>query len=624
MQGKNREDREGSGPDMFDGLSSPGRWAWFSPWVIMGSMGILAGILLILAVTNVHREKEVMTRTLLSEARTLMSSLEASSRTGMRGMGWGRPHIQLLLEETARHADVEYVGLVDAAGKIVADSRAGQVGKWVDTELPPPGGTAHRFLEGDSGAFEVVREYRPWRHPHRHRRPRHKECPFPCFEPGGEMENLFILVGLNPAPFQGALRQDLHQTLLLFAILFLVGAAGFISLVWAQHYRTARRSLLDIRAFTSTVVHQMPVGLLAADARGRIQAVNQAAREILGPLDTDARIDDLPCFTPIARRIREEGTVLEEEVRHRVGESKTLPLLVNAAALRDGEGKAAGYILLFKDMSNIKHLEEQLRRSQRLAALGRLAAGVAHEIRNPLGSIKGFAAILAGRAPLDEQAQRISQVMQQEVERINRSITELLDFARPTALSLEASPCGEIVAHTLRLVEHDAAQRGVEARWEVIPEDLSVVLDPDRFAQILLNLYLNALQAMENGGRLSVRVQEEDGQVVWTVSDTGRGIGEQDLPHVFDPYFTTKPKGVGLGLAVAHKLTEAHGGDIRVFSTPGEGTRFEIRLPGDGKAPPSHRPPFPGRLSTGAGEGETRPGNRPYPETFRGEKTASP
>ncbi len=392
--------------------------------------------------------------------------------------------------------------------------------------------------------------------------------------------DLFIIVGLDPAPFEDASRQDLHQTILLFVIMFLVGAAGFVSLVWAQNYRSAKYSLGQMKAFTSTIINQMPVGLIMTDPEGRIERTNEAARIILHCYgETYERIDDLPCFLPIARALKEDGAVAEQQILCRVSDAATVPLLVNAALIKTGERQPAGHLFLFSDLTRIKQLEEQVRRGERLAGLGKLAAGVAHEIRNPLSSIKGFATILAGRVREDHRSRELAEVMVQEVERLNRVVTELLDYAKPTEISRQSLSCRELIDTSIRLVERDALQKRVRIHALVEPENLALEVDPDRFAQILLNLYLNAIQAMNEGGTLSVEAVCEEGFVILKIADTGSGISPEDLPHIFDPYFTTKPKGVGLGLANVHKLVEAHGGRIEARSMPGNGTVFTIRIP---------------------------------------------
>ncbi|MEN6486695.1 MAG: ATP-binding protein [Syntrophobacteraceae bacterium] len=554
----------------------PSRRAWFSPWIIVGSVCILAGILVTLAVKNVHREREFMERALLSQANVLMRSIEAGSRAGMMGMGWGRRQIQTLMEETAQQPDVLFVALVTPGGQIVAHSRPERVGQVLRVALPEEGQSVRRFSEEDGNTFEVVRRYEPW---FRHGRQGGREmCELGAGQ--GGVRDLFIVVGLDPSPFRDALRQDLQHTVILFGVMLLVGAAGFSSLTWAQNYRNAKRSLQDIRAFASTIVNQMPVGMIATDPGGRVQRTNEAARSILRqPVESGMGIERFPCFASMVRKLRQEERIVEWEAGCAAADGPPVPLLVNAAVIRDGERRAAGFAFLFSDMTNVRQLEERLRRSERLASLGRLAAGIAHEIRNPLSSIKGFAAILAGRSREDEKSRKIADVMVQEVERLNRVVSQLLDFARPTELHRKACSCRELLDHTLRLIERDALHQEVRVESRVDPGNLSVELDPDRFSQVLLNLYINALQAMERGGTLRVEVFRDGDRVAFRVTDTGSGIPREQIAHIFDPYFTTKPNGVGLGLANVHKFVEAHGGTIAVESTSGGGTSFDISIP---------------------------------------------
>lgn len=556
----------------------PKRWLWFSPWMIIGSVCILAAILVILAVENIHREKEFMMKTLLSQANVLIDSLEASNRTGMMGMGWGQPQIQLLMEETAQQPDILYLTIVSSTGRVVADSQTDRVGKILPFVAPQPGQIIQRFVNEGRASFEVIRAYQPWRR-QRGRAPWGMSCAFP--RTASDSRDLYIMVGLDPSPFEAARRQDLQQTILLFGVMFLAGAAGLISLLWAHYYRSARCSLQEIRAFTSTLVGQMPVGLLTINRDGQIQRTNEAAQQILRSNELNGKIENFACFVPIVTRLQEQEAIVEEEIRYPVDGTESVHLLVNASAIRDGERQISGYAFLFTDISNIKQLEEQLRRSERQAALGKLAAGVAHEIRNPLSSIKGFAKILAGKFAEGEHGRKIAGVMEQEVERLNRVVTELLNFARPTELKKQTCSVNRLVEDTLRLVESDATHRGVKIEATVIPEGLKVEVDPHRFTQILLNLCLNALQAMEGDGVLKIEASCQEEEVVFKVIDSGAGIAPEHLAHIFDPYFTTKPHGVGLGLANVHKLVEAHGADIQVRSTVGEGTNFTIRLPAE-------------------------------------------
>lgn len=566
-------------------FQSPFSWSGISPWLVLASTGVLACILLILAVKNVNREEEFMKRALLSEANVLMRSLEAGSRTGMMGMGWGQRQLQLLMEETAKQPDVLYVAIVDSNKQIIAHSEQAMVQKELSVTLPEPDGTTtYKLRDQDPKSFEVVRAFRPWL-----RQQQRRGCPWDTADFQGDQasrfdyrhqKQWFIVVGLDPGPFEAATRQDIHETILVFGVMLLVGAAGFVSIFWAHNYRSTRRSLERMEVFTETVVEQLPVGLMVVDSNGFILRINETGKKILKQeFRGKSNIADFPCFLSLSKELDKGPPLMEREVHCETSQKDFVPLLVNAANIQENEDGRTGKVFLFTDISNIKNLEEQLRRHERLASLGRLAAGIAHEVRNPLSSIKGFAAILANRCSSDEHSRKISDVLVGEVERLNRVVTELLEYARPSELHLRRVSAKEFIEASLRLIEKDAVHQDVGIETIIQPGDLSIKCDPDRFSQVLLNLYLNALQAMPHGGLLKVLVKEEGEELIVNVQDTGQGILPEHLSSIFDPYFTTKANGVGLGLANVHKIVEAHGGKIRVESKPGKGTAMIVSLP---------------------------------------------
>ncbi len=216
----------------------------------------------------------------------------------------------------------------------------------------------------------------------------------------------------------------------------------------------------------------------------------------------------------------------------------------------------------------VRVLEEEVRRKEKMAAIGNLAAGVAHEIRNPLSSIKGYATYFGQRFPEGSEDRNAAGVMVREVERLNRVITDLIGLSRPTDIHAKPTDIFPVLDHSLRLLQQDAEKKNVSLTLHRPKRPLPrVLLDADRFEQAVLNICLNAIEAMPEGGRviLSTQIYKEK-FLALEIRDTGQGIEEQHLRHIFDPYFTTKGHGTGLGLATVHKIVEAHKGEISVTS----------------------------------------------------------
>jgi two-component system sensor histidine kinase HydH len=328
------------------------------------------------------------------------------------------------------------------------------------------------------------------------------------------------------------------------------------------------------------------MGLLALDRDQRIAMMNQTAGAILHLSVVDALGKNAAAFLPppLDRRIEELMTqerLVDQQIECRLADNRKIPLEVNANRIYDEGGIVFGYVLLFKDMSEVTSLRREVARSQRLATVGRLAGGVAHEIRNPLSSIKGFATYFKERYPDYAEDQRIAGIMIQEVDKLNRVVGQLLEFARPIQILKKWVPFRPLIEDALKLIEQKAEKVHIRIHTEFSPEITEVFIDPDRINQVLLNLFLNAAEAMPEGGTLSVSIQKESGGagIVCRVADTGIGIDPADIPHIFDPYFTTKPAGTGLGLAIVHHIIEAHEGEIRVESGRDGGTAITLLLP---------------------------------------------
>lgn len=257
-------------------------------------------------------------------------------------------------------------------------------------------------------------------------------------------------------------------------------------------------------------------------------------------------------------------------------------VILSIVTLLVGIGGALSYMTLRGlrgSQQSLGQLEKELQRSERLAALGKMAAGVAHELRNPLSSIKGLAVLLQSHLSASGKDAETAEMLVKEVERLNRSIGELLDYAKPGQLKREPTAIAEVIRKTVSLIQVDAESYGISITLGLADDLPPVQVDPDKLNQVLLNLLLNALQAMPDGGELSVRTAREGRMLVIAITDSGVGISPENLQRVFDPYFTTKSDGTGLGLAMSAKIVEEHGGVITISSVPDEHTEVRVLLP---------------------------------------------
>ncbi len=566
------------------------------PWIILGALLVLIPIFAFITLGNIHRENELTTRLLIEKGEALIRSFEAGARTGA-GLEWGSVQLQKLLIETARQPGVVYLIIADTQGLIVADSDPSMVGEIYGWNLDLKAAArrtsaAWRRIADDQGAhtFEV---YRGFSSP---------DGPFPGFqkqadlpdsrgaddrtrENAGQPRNYVIFVGLDMGPVLAAREQDTRNAVITGLSLLLIGFAGMVSLFLAQGYRSVRGSLSRARAFSDSLVNHMPIGLVAMDPGKRIIAFNETAEALFGLPAGDVlgrtSEETLPeIITETTEGLGATQQILEKETDCPVSRERTIPLSIIATRLQDDEGNFFGYVILFRDLTEVQHLKRELERNRRLAAIGSLASGVAHEIRNPLSSIKGFATYLRERYRDNPEDLQVTDIMIQEVERLNRVIGQLLEFSRPLILNRKEATIEPILRHAMKMIEIQALEKGVSLEVDfgrMVPD---LLLDSDRMTQVFLNLTLNALNAMEKGGTLSLRVtQSGDRTVRVDISDTGTGIGKEELGRIFDPYFTTRPSGTGLGLPIAQRIVEAHGGEILVSSEPGRGTVFSVLLP---------------------------------------------
>jgi two-component system sensor histidine kinase HydH len=569
------------------------RLAGVSPWIIIGAVFVLAPIFLLMTRQSLDRQQAYATRLLVDRGDALIRSFEAGARTGL-GLKWGHFQLQKLLMETAQQPGIDHLVVTDEKGVILADSDPSQLGDTYGadldlTRISTSDQLQWRRTPNPEGAdtFEIYRQFRPAREGEGEFQDqiRSDAARMPP-EAGTDIHptRMVIFVGLDMGPIEVAREADNRHAILMGLIFLLIGVSGVISLLLAQGYRSARASLSRVQAFSDSLVKNMPMGLIAIDEARRIAAFNQTAEAILQRAAGDVigrRADDIlpeTCLHLIGS-LGKEKRIIAGEIDCPFADGRTVPLEVIATVLKEG-GEAAGIVFLFRDITELQHLKKEIARSQHLASLGSLAAGVAHEIRNPLSSIKGFATYFRERYRDNPEYEKTAGIMIQEVDRLNRVISQLLDYARPMTMHWQKTPIQTIIRHALRMIETQSREKGITLQADLPADIPAASIDTDRMKQVFLNLYLNALGAMEDGGLLSVALAELPGERIRIeIRDTGVGIAPQDLGRIFDPYFTTKPSGAGLGLAIVQKIVDAHGGEIQVESTPGQGTTVTILLP---------------------------------------------
>ena len=589
---------------MFSKIKNKKSWLGVPPWVLIGAVAVLLPIFTFMTLENINRQKEKSIQLLLEKGAALIRSFEAGTRFGMMGMHRGGFQLQRLLTETAQQPDIVYLFVADINGNILAHNNLEEVGKRVENQSDLAEiSTANRIFwrqvtRPDSGkVFEVYRKFNPTRRPggRRHgtmmmgrgfqQQQNRRNMPP---EPGNQTKSI-IFVGLDMTPIVEAQKADIRHGIIMGVILLLVGFAGITLLFLLQGYRATRASLTRIKAFSDNVVENMPIGLIALDDQHRIASFNQIAESVLQLAYRDVIGKDAVQILPqqlwaTVERLQNQNQVIEAEIDCSVKDGSLVPLEIGASLLQDESGTQLGYIILFKDLTEVRGLRREIERSRRLASVGRLAAGVAHEIRNPLSSIKGFATYFKERYKDSPQDQKTADIMIAEVDRLNRVVGQLLEFARPVPVSPKPTSLKNLVADSVRLIEHQAVEKNIVVKTLNSAKINKAIVDPDRINQVLLNLYLNAIESMAPGGELDVKMtQKDDNRIEIKVSDTGCGIAGEDLSRIFDPYFTTKSSGTGLGLAIAHNIMEAMGGQIGVESRPGQGTTFSLTIPNPDK-----------------------------------------
>ena len=346
----------------------------------------------------------------------------------------------------------------------------------------------------------------------------------------------------------------------------------------AQSNEALRRQLCDneaMRVHLDGILESLSAGVLVMDDGETISRSNRAAEVLLGATGADLR-------NRRASDILAGAGLSVCDRPQRIGQTV---VSISQVPLRNDSGAHSGHLILFQDITRIYQLEEQLQRKERLAAMGELIGRIAHEIRNPLGSVELFASMLQRDVDEQSSARRYAQQISQAVQLMDRLLANLLLYTRPVRLARGWHQAEPLISESLKLAAHVIAKVPVDIRVDLSPEIHSIWCHDGQLKQVLVNLIVNAGQAMPDGGVLTISLARASSQVLGTpairlmVRDSGIGIESAHRSRIFDPFFTTKDEGTGLGLAIVYSIVDAHQGRIDVDSAVGKGTSCSIILP---------------------------------------------
>ncbi len=353
------------------------------------------------------------------------------------------------------------------------------------------------------------------------------------------------------------------------------------------------------KIYNETLLDQLTSGVIAINAAHTITVFNREARRLTrltsaAVLNHPATLLPAPLTNALLRTLETRAGLRDMDVQLEAEGMDPIVVRLTSSIFIAEDGAVLGALLVMRDQTILRRLEDQIRRNDRLASAGTLAAGMAHEIKNPLVTLKTFAQLLPERYDDPDFRQTFSSLIGKEVIRIDSIVNQLLKFTRPVKPKLYPLQLHSTIAHVHKLVDQSLKQNGVALKQELTADGDWIMGDSDLLVQALLNFYLNAVDAMEKGGVITVRTEVvriasamrdllgapiTEPFIRVSIQDNGSGIPEADLPHIFDPFFTTKAKGTGLGLSVSYNIVQEHGGTVEVKSRPGLGTVFFLMFP---------------------------------------------
>lgn len=533
---------------------------------------LLANILAIMTTNNIRREQEIMESFLLKEGLALIRILESSAGTILLHHDKTQENpLDSLVDEHSITNAIAYIRIIAENNRVITTA-----GDWLDTGNRPTIEEIHArsapytALLNQAEVFELIAPFKPF----------HNNDGYNEEIPG----KYLIYIGLQTTDFDHARQEDVRHRLLMGGLLFLLSCTCLYFLYLYHGMRVARTRLANLQLYTENVIRSMPAGLLTLNRQNQIVSFNEEAMNLAGTRFSSLHNTEISeVFAELSHElIMAKQPLLDQSFDFPHANGDIIPVNVSSSNLLNEDGKNIGTVLILRDMRDIRAIERQLERSRRLAALGQMAAGIAHEIRNPLGTLRGFAQFFSKQFNKGDDGREYAELMIGEVDRLNHTISALLQFARPREPEMQEICLCNLLNKTYNLLEHDFIDQQKGLRIEC-STDLSMRADPDLLLQVLINLIKNSMEVTLKDGCIELGAVQDGKNLRLWVQDTGRGMTADEKERMFDPFFTTKKTGTGLGLAVSHQIIERHHGYFEVTSSPGHGTRIDIIFSNTGK-----------------------------------------
>jgi len=404
------------------------------------------------------------------------------------------------------------------------------------------------------------------------------------------IRNSYLVVGVNLEGYYARLNQTRRRIILNYSIIMALVLFGIYVIFKLQETFIVKKTLNEMKVYTSKLLETMDNAVISVDNNGNIKTFNRKSEEIFGKKKEEVLNKD--CQEVLNLKINgecllkecllEKKNISQEIILEEKGLKKKI-LDLNTSFLTDESGEITGVVAVIRDVTEIKDLNEEVARHKRLVALGKLSAGIAHEIRNPLSSIRGLAQFVYNSfSKTDERKEDLNTIVR-EVDRLNKLVVQVLDFAKLKKPNLTRFSLNDLTRKITELFKIEIKDKQIKFNLELSPDISQIQADEDQVRQILMNVIINAIQAIPKKGEIKIKTEKAplkgEPAIKLIIEDSGIGITEKDFNQIFDPFFSTKEKGSGLGLSIVYKLVEAHQGEIKVESKEGEGTKFIILLP---------------------------------------------